>query len=54
VWQRKNEEKNKLKGKNNPASHARDNADHDVNFIFSSTDGNAYPFIQVPIGIEFT
>ena len=38
VRQRKKEEKNKLKGKNNPASHARGNTDHKDNFIFSTPD----------------
>jgi hypothetical protein len=39
VRQRKKEEKNKLKGKNNPASHARVNTDPKDDFIFS-TPGN--------------
>jgi hypothetical protein len=38
VRQRKKEEKNKLKGKNNPASHARSNANHKDDFIFSTPD----------------
>jgi hypothetical protein len=38
VRQRKKEEKNKLKGKNNPASHARSNTDQNDNFIFSTPD----------------
>ena len=43
VRQRKKEEKNKLKGKNNSASHARGNPDHKDNFIFSSTDNISSP-----------
>src|ERR1039457_4917952 len=38
VRQRKKEEKNKLKGKNNLASHARSNANHKDDFIFSTPD----------------
>jgi hypothetical protein len=38
VRQRKKGEKNKLKGKNNPASHARGNTDHKDDFIFSTPD----------------
>ena len=36
VRQRKKEEINKLKGKNNSATHVRDNADHKDNSIISS------------------